>query len=80
MLPNLHGWKESGAIKWAETQAQGEGETEQDHWSLPPAPPTLSSAWLWPVENFNQKISLIRKMRNAETKKNIQRRLNNDSL
>ena len=33
-------------------------------------PPTMSSACLLPVESFNQRITLIREMRNAETKEN----------
>ena len=41
---------------------------------------TLSSACLLPVENFSQKISLIREVRNAETKKNSQRRLSNNNV
>ena len=41
---------------------------------------TLSSACLLPVENFSQKISLIREVRNAETKENSQRRLNNSNV
>ena len=28
----------------------------------------MSSAYLLPVENFNQKVSLIREVKNAETK------------
>ena len=32
----------------------------------------------FPVENFSQRISLIRKVRNAETKENSLRRLNNN--
>ena len=31
------------------------------------------------VENFSQRVSLIREMRNAETKENSQRRLNNNN-
>ena len=41
---------------------------------------TLSSACLLPVENFSQKISLIREVRNAETKENNQRNLNNNNV
>ena len=33
-----------------------------------PHPHTMSSAGLLPVENFNQRIRLIREVRNAETK------------
>ena len=43
------------------------------------APPIMSSACLLSVENFSQRISLIREMRNAETKENSQRRLNNNN-
>ena len=35
----------------------------------------MSSACLLPVENFSQKISLIREVKNDETKENSQRRL-----
>ena len=45
---------------------------------LAPPPPTMSSACLLPVENFSQRISLVREVRNAETKGNCQRRLNNN--
>ena len=34
-----------------------------------PCPPTMSSACLLPMKNFSQRISLIRKMKNIETKK-----------
>ena len=50
-------------------------ETERDLVVLPP----MSSAGLLSVENFSQRISLIREMRNAETKENSQRRLNNNN-
>ena len=40
----------------------------------------MSSVCLLPVENFSQKISLIREVRNAETKKNSQRRLSNNNV
>ena len=43
-------------------------------------PPTMSSAYLLPVENFNQKVSLIREVKNAETKENSLRRLNNNNV
>ena len=36
----------------------------------PPHPPTIFSACLLPVENFIQRISLIREVRNAERKEN----------
>ena len=42
-------------------------------------PPTMSSACLLSVENFTQRISLIREVGNAETKENSQRRLNNNN-
>ena len=60
--------------------------TEQSRtlWSLLPHPspplPTRSSAFLLSVGNFSQKISLIRDVRNAETKENSQRRLNNNNV
>ena len=44
------------------------------------APPTMSSACLLPVENFSQRISLIREVRQAETKENSKRRLNNNNV
>ena len=56
---------------------------EQDRVVLD-APHTLPSAadhvlcLPFPVENFSQRISLIRKVRNAETKENSLRRLNNN--
>ena len=36
-----------------------------------PCPPTMSSACLLPVKNFSQRISLIRNMKNIETKKTV---------
>ena len=41
---------------------------------------TMSSACLLSVENFSQRISLIREVRNAETKGNSQKRLNNNNV
>ena len=38
--------------------------------TLPTPHPIMSSACLLPVEIFNQRITLIREMRNAETKEN----------
>ena len=32
------------------------------------------------IENFNQKLSLIRKVKNEETKENSKRRLNNNNV
>ena len=49
-------------------------ETEQDRVVLAPS---MSPACLLPVENFSQRISLIREVRNAKTKENSQKRLNN---
>ena len=46
---------------------------------LAPPPPTMSSACLLPVENFGQRISLIREVRNVETKANSQRTLDNNN-
>ena len=49
--------------------------------TLPQPPPsTMSSACLLSVENFSQKISLIREVGNAETKENSQRKLNNNNI
>ena len=42
--------------------------------------PPISSACLLPVENFSQKISSIREVRNAGTKENNQRNLNNNNV
>ena len=44
-------------------------------WSLPL---TTSSAYFLSVENFSQRVSLIREVRNVETKAYSQRRLNNN--
>ena len=43
-------------------------------------PPTVSSACLLSVESFSQRISLIREVRNADTKENSQRTLNNSDV
>ena len=45
-----------------------------------PQPPAMPSACLLPVGNLSQRIPLIRKVRNAETKENSQRRLNNNNV
>ena len=42
--------------------------------------PPISSACLLPVENFSQKISLIREVRNAEAKEKNQRNLNSNNV
>ena len=53
-------------------------ETEQDPLILAPSPRTTTSpACLLPVETFSQRISLIREVRNVETKENSQKGLNN---
>ena len=54
-------------------------KTERTVWSLP-RPPPMSSACLLHTENFSQRIRLIREVRNAETKENDQRRLNNNNI
>ena len=56
-------------------------ETEQDSTIRVPTstPPPMPSACLLPVENFSQRTSLIREIRNAETKENSLRRLNNSN-
>ena len=51
---------------------------EQDAMVLPHNP--ISSACLLSVENFSQRVNLIREVRNADTKENSQRRLNNDNV
>ena len=40
----------------------------------------MSLACLLPVENLSQGISLIREVRNAETKEDSQRRLNDNNV
>ena len=52
-----------------------ESEMEQDSVVL-----AMSSACLLPVENFSQRINLIREVRNAETNENSLRRLNNNHV
>ena len=61
--------------------SEGVFEMKQDLMVLaaPRLLPTFS-ACLLPMENFSQKISLIREVRNAETKENSLRRLNNNSV
>ena len=46
----------------------------------PPTPPTQSSARLSLWKKLNQRISLIREVRNATTKENSQRRLNDNNV
>ena len=41
---------------------------------------TMYSAYFLSVDNFSQRVSLIREVRNAETKENSQRRLNNNNV
>ena len=48
-------------------------------WLLPPTP-TVFSVCPLSVQNFSQRISLIREVRNAETKENSQRRSNNNNV
>ena len=55
-------------------------ETEQDPVVLAPCLPSMSSACLLYVENFSQRISLIREMRTCENKENSLRRLSNNSV
>ena len=43
-------------------------------------PPTSFSASHLPLENLSQRISLIREVRNAETKENSQRGPNNNNV
>ena len=40
----------------------------------------MPSAYLLLVENFSQRINLIREVRNAEAKENSLRRLNNNNV
>ena len=58
---------------------QSGSEMEQDTMVLAPTT-TMSSALLLSVENFSQRISLIREVRYAETKENGQRKLNNNNV
>ena len=53
-------------------------ETKQDRMVL--APTTMFSACLLPAENFSQRVSLIREVRNAETKENSLRRISNNNV
>ena len=54
---------------------------EQDRMVPAPQPPAMPSACLLSVGNLSQRIRLIRKVRNAETKENSQRRLtSNDAV
>ena len=46
----------------------------------PPPPTPHHALCLLSMKNLSQKISLIREVRNAETKENSQRRLNNDDV
>ena len=55
------------------------GKTETDP-MVPTCPPPTSSACLLSVESFSQRVSLIREVRNAETKENSQRRPNNNQV
>ena len=73
----------SGCYDLLTCHRAGGNETEQDHMILAPPPPrprTMSSACLLPVENFNQRVSLIKEVRNTETKENSLRRLNNNNV
>ena len=64
MLIQMEAWQEFGIMNRVGTYG-------------PCPPPTMSSACLLSVENFSQRISLIREVRNEEIKENNQRRLNN---
>ena len=44
------------------------------------APHAMSSVCFLSMENFSQRISLIREMRNMETKENSHSRLNNNNV
>ena len=55
-------------------------ETVQDYMVSPPHPTTTFSACLVPIKNLNQRISLLREVRNAETKGNSLGRLNNNKV
>ena len=65
--PELSGTAD-GNVKWYSWNGAG-------RYSL--CPLSMSPVCLLSVENFSQRISLVREMRNAETKDNSQRRLNN---
>ena len=51
---------------------------EQDHIILAHAPWPLPA--FFPLENFSQRVSLIREVRNVETKENSQKRLNSKNV
>ena len=75
------GLKESDST---EQLSLSDSKTEQDHmvlaYPIPPLPPTISSACLLPVKNCSyKKISLIREVRNAETKGNSPETLYNNN-
>ena len=55
-------------------------ETEQDPMVLAHPPPTMFSACLLSLQNFRQRISIVREVRNVETKENSQRRPNNNNV
>ena len=59
-------------------RSETSSEPEQEPMVL--APPTTSSACLLSVDNFSQRISLIREVRNVETKENSQKRLNSKNV
>ena len=68
-------------IKKKNTETTPQGETEQDPMVFNPSlHHRMSSACLLSVELFGQRISLIREMRNTETKENSQRRPNNNTI
>ena len=69
---NLFGRKKS----WKHSPFLSDFETEQDPMVLP----HMSSDCLLSVENCGQIISLIREMRNAETKENRKRGPNNNKV
>ena len=55
-------------------------EMEQDYMIPACPPPSMFSACLLPVENFSQRKSFIREVRNAETKENSLRRLSKNNV
>ena len=61
-----------GRLKKKNTETTPQGETEQDPMVFNPSlHHRMSSACLLSVELFGQRISLIREMRNEETKRTV---------
>ena len=59
---------------------RNETSSEPEQEPMVPCTLTTSSACLVSVENFSQRVSLIREVRNVETKENSQRGLNSKNV